>query len=198
LNVDLPEVQGFNLRPRFYREGNSDYVEISAIGTRDTDIKKVTPDVMERWPSEWAAYCDGRPVLPRSGTPLTALSQMGADQAKKLFDGNVQVLEELAVLSDAQAGAFGHGTITLRTLAQKFLAKQESDRKVEVQNKITAAAASPVPVAEANPEAFAKIGAAIDGLSSKIDQLVNILIAQNAPKQRGRPPKDKNGPPNSP
>ena len=191
MNVDIPEVQSFALKPRFYRDGNTDYVEISSVGAKDTVVRKVTPAVMAQFPSQWAAHIDGRPVLPRKGTPLTALSQMGADQAKKLFDGNVQVLEELAVLSDAQCGAFGHGTMTLRTLALKFLAAQEAARKSEIQDKIMKASSDPLPVAN---EGMAELAAAVGSLNTKMDQLVQILIAQNAPKQRGRP--RKNGPNN--
>ncbi len=194
MNVDLPEVQSFALRPRFYRQGNKDYVEISAVGSKDTNICKVTPEIMAQFPAEWRAYSDGQPLLPRKGTPLTAIPQMTDEQAKKLFDGGVHVLEELAILTDAQCQPFGHGTITLRTMAQRELAKREAARRAANHDRISAAVAQPMPVETVN-EDMAKLTTSIDSLTTKFDQLVQVLIAQNAPKPRGRP--KKNGPSNT-
>ena len=191
MNVDIPEVQSHTLVPRFYRENNIDYVEISAIGSKDTVKKKVTPALMAQFPAYWTAHCEGLPPLPRKGTALTEL--MSEQFAKKYFDANVQTLEEIAFLSDSQCDALGQGTVTLRNNAKQHLAKAEAARRSNVQDQIMKASAAPMPVAS---EGMAEVTMAIGTLNSKMDELIHILIAQNTnntPKPRGRPRKEDNG-----
>lgn len=187
MNVEIPEVQSFVLKPRFYREKDVDYIEISMIGSKDTVCHKVKPEDMQRFPAEWAAYCDGRPVLPRKGTPLMNLPGMNESLSKKLYDGNVQTVEELAVLNEGQCGSFGHGTLTQRNNARKFIERKQAEGRNLIAERMTTAIAAPVPVAD--PE-VAELKNAVKDMGAQIAALVQIVAAQNQPKPRGRPKKN--------
>jgi hypothetical protein len=188
LNVDIPEVQGFVLKPRFYRdERGRDHVEIAAVGSKDTVIHRVSPEIMKRFPKEWAAHCDGLPMQPRRGTKLTDLPGMNEPLAKKLYEGNVQTVEELAILNEAQCNGFGHGTLTQVLNARKYIARKEAEGRNLIAERMTTAVTAPNNVAD--PE-VAELKKAVTDMSAQIAALVQIVAQQNAPKPRGRP---KNG-----
>jgi hypothetical protein len=115
--IDLPEVQKFQQRARFFKDGDGDFVEISYVGSKDTNVLKVTPQLMAQYRSEWTAYCDGSPLKIRPGTPLTALHGLDQVMADKYIAQNVHTVEELAVLNDMQCQSLGHGTLTFRKQA---------------------------------------------------------------------------------
>lgn len=179
----LPEVQGFEQSPRFFKSPNGvDFVEISFIGSKDTIVQKVTPEHMAKFRDAWNSYCDGTPMSLRKGTPLTDL--ITEQLAKSLIDRNVHTLEELAVLNDAQCQGLGHGILTLRKSAQEHVAKHYAEAKVRTQNKIAEESTKAQKVDDSATLA------AIGELGVKFDQLAAALLTALAPKPRGRPKKN--------
>jgi hypothetical protein len=132
--LELPEVSAHQQQARFYNENGIDYVEVKFTGSKDAPVFKVRPDHMAKYRDAWNAYCDGTPLKKRDGIPLTALNGVDAQLAEKYVQMNVHSVEELAVLSDAQCQALGHGTLNLRRQANERIGllreqKLESDRK---------------------------------------------------------------------
>jgi hypothetical protein len=101
-DITLPEVAALQQRARFFKDGSIDKVEISAVGSKDTIIKKVGPEEMAKFKPEWDAYCDGIPLTRRPGTPLTDILGVTQDRADAYIARNVHTAEELAVLTDGQ------------------------------------------------------------------------------------------------
>jgi hypothetical protein len=192
IDVDLPEVRALQAQPRFFREDGVDYVEISYIGSKDTNIHKVKPRHMAMFPSEWAAWCDGKPMAIRNGTPLTHLPEINEQFAKNLTERNVHNLEELAVLSDAQCQGLGHGMITNRKKAQQLLAQRELDGKNRanqlVADKMAEVGSAPVALPPEISGVFAEQEKKIDALTNQVSALVDIMSKLAKPK-RGRPRK---------
>jgi hypothetical protein len=193
----LPEIEGFEQTPRFFKDKGVDFVEISFIGSKDTIIQKVKPEHMAKFRDAWNSYCDGTPMALRKGTALTDLAGINEQLAKSLVDRNVHTLEELSVLNDAQCQGLGHGTLTLRRQAQELVAKRWSDSKTRLHNKIAEESSRPAKVEDsASLVAIADLGTKIDQMGANLAQLVSVLTTTLAPKPRGRPPKVKNGPNN--
>ncbi len=193
MDIDLPEVQSFAQQPRFYKDGNKDYVEISFIGTKDTIVKKVTPELMQKFRAEWDAYCDGRPMEKRPGTPLTELPEINEQVAQGLIARNLHNLEELSVLNDHQCQGLGHGMITLRKKAQALIMLRQSQKKTHNQKIISEMTAAAVPSPEAEKE-LSDLRQAVADQAKKIDLLVDALskmAEQNAPRKKRK--KDADG-----
>jgi len=63
MDIDLDIVRPMHQNGRFFKdEFGRDQIEISFVGSKDTLIKDVSPQIMAQFRSEWDAYCDGRPV----------------------------------------------------------------------------------------------------------------------------------------
>ncbi len=194
MDVSIPEVQALPQQPRFFERDGKKYVEISFIGSKDTLEKKVTPEIMAKFPAEWAAYCDGRPLEMRQGTPLTDLTDINEQLAKEYIHRNVHTLEEMSFLSDAQCQALGHGTLTLRKKAQQLVtlrkmerANKERERAVELSAEIgSRPAEKPVDLTEIK-DAMAEQGRQIAALA----EAMKAMLALPAPRKPGRPPKER-------
>lgn len=189
-------------RARFYRQGDRDYVEISFVGQKDTVIRRVGPEHMARFKPEWDAYCDGRPLDRRKGTPLTDL--LNEQRAEQFVVRNIHNLEELAALDDMQCQGLGHGTLTDRQHARQLIVRRKLDEQAKMQDRIKAATSKATPVSEMAPEAKAELAeikqglgemkAAFADLAGSLREIV--AMATRAPAQRGkrggrrgRPPK---------
>lgn len=188
VDVDVPEVRAMHQNARFFREGAIDFVEISFVGSKDTLVKKVTPSHMAKFQPEWTAYCDGRPLEKRKGTPLTDVAGVNSLRAEQFIATNVHTAEELAALSDGQCQALGHGTITARREAQALLEKRAGEfaqtqmaRIANATEKLTAPPAAP-------PPEIAEMKAEIAGLKEGVGAILAAL-AEMKPKKPGRPPK---------
>lgn len=186
MDIDLPEVQAYATKARFFRKDDKDYVEISMVGHTDTLVKKVTPDLMARYREEWNAHCDGVPMQPRKGTPLTELKEITEERAADLVRRNVHTLEELAALSDHQCQGLGHGTITLRKQAQALVMRREFEAK-EADHKRVAEVAYAAPAKEHHPEMQA-LQTIVEEQAKKIDALIALVAQQAEPRK-----KKKNG-----
>lgn len=195
IDIDLPEVQSFAQQPRFYKDGGKDFVEISFLGTKDTLIKKVTPDIMAKFRDAWNAYCDGKPMEKRKGTPLTALPEINEQMAEEFVRRNLHTLEELAVLTDHQCQGLGHGLITLRRKAIAMVQQREFAERDKAHKAITAQNVKAAPVPDEIQEitelkgVVAAQGAAMAEQSKKIDLLVDVLTKLAEPKKKAK----KNG-----
>ena len=192
MNIDLPEVKAIPQHARFYREGERDFAEISFTGEKDTVVKKVTPELMAQYPSEWASYCDGTPMKQRSGTALTDVPTLDQQRAEQFIARNVHTAEELAALHDGQCQALGHGTLTLRKAAREFLALRAMKQAEDSRNKVVEASAGigAVPAEKyASESDLAAVKQTMGELSSNVAALVAMMTAQNAPKKRGPKPK---------
>lgn len=190
MDITLPEVQALHQNARFFKDDTGrDLVEVSFVGVKDTVVKRVTPDVMATFKQEWDAYCDGRPMQRRDGIPLSEI--VNEQRAEHYISRNIHNVEELAMLSDAQCQAVGHGTLTERAAAQKLLSvrRVEADERARKAVSDASAAIGPRPAEKyAAASELEATNAKLDALSDNIAALVAALAEK--PK-RGRPPKDK-------
>lgn len=186
IDIDLPEVQSFAQQPRFFKDGGKDYVEISFLGAKDTVVKKVTPDIMAKFRDEWNAYCDGKPLEKRKGTPLTVLPEISEQMADEFVRRNLHTLEELAVLSDHQCQGLGHGLITLRRKAIALVQQRQFAEKDRAHKAITSAVVKPAP--EENND-ITELKSIVAEQGKKIDVLIDALTKLAEPKKKAK----KNG-----
>lgn len=181
----LPEVATLTQRAEFMKRDGRDMVKISYVGSKDTIIHKVTPEHMARFKAEWDAYCDGRPMVRRPGTPLTDVGSIDQSKADTYIARNVHNLEELAALSDGQCQALGHGTLTDRKAAQQLLAMRKMQEDTSRRDAVGKAAAT-LGAAPANNEELAEIRESIKTLTDA----VSALVAAQTAKKPGRPRKE--------
>lgn len=194
MEVALSEVQGFQQSARFFKENDADYVEIVGLGSKDSLIKKVKPEHMATFKDAWDAYCDGRELEQRKGTPLVE-APMVETVAKSYIARNVHTLEELAMLSDAQCQALGHGTLTYRESARKLLSSRVEVQKQEQMNAVSKATASLGKEAVATVEtkeimgAIGELSAATERTNESLAVLIQLMTAQASKGKPGRKPK---------
>lgn len=190
MNIEIPGVEAMQQSARFFREGEADFIEISFVGSKDTTINKVKPAHMAKFREEWNCYCDGTPMKPRQGTPLTDIPGVDEQRAQHYVSRNVHTAEEIAALSDAQCQALGHGTLTLRKAAQEMIQVKTMKDQERTRDLVTKAAATigAVPAEKyASASDLEQVNAKIDSLATNVNALVEAL---SKPK-RGRPPKDE-------
>ena len=189
-DVLIPEVRELPQVARFFREGERDFVEISYVGAKDTVIRKVTPEHMARFRNEWDAYCDGRPMTRRTGTPLTDVPGVDEKREEYYVHRNIHTADELAVLSDAQCQAVGHGTLTHRQAARQLISMRQMERD-ERNRKAISDASARIGAAPSGDYASASDVTELKNTVGELAQSVAALVAALAPKPRGRPPKPK-------
>lgn len=188
MNIEIPEVQAMAQHARFFREGEQDLVEVSFVGSKDTTINKVKPEHMAKFQDAWNSYCDGTPMKPRKGTPLTDLPGVDDPRAQHYISRNVQTMEELAALSDAQCQALGHGTITLRKAAIETLQLRAMKEQERTRDLVIEAAAS-IGAKPAEKYASETDLAAVKSDVTDIKAMLAQLLEQSAKRRPGRPPK---------
>ena len=191
----LPDlVQSFAAKPRFYKDGNKDLVEISLIGAKDTTVKRVTPDIMARFRDEWNAYCDGKPMEPRKGTPLTTLPEINQDLADTLIARNLHTLEELAVLNDHQCQGLGHGLITMRKKAQAVIMMKQAEAAQRSHKHISdeMAKVGEAPVVDNSAE-IGELKDIVRAQGAQLSALTELLTKMVEPRKPGRPRKGADG-----
>lgn len=184
-DVSLPEVASLQQRARFYTDDNGrPMVEISAIGSKDTIKKKVGPEEMARFKPDWDAFCDGKPLTRRPGTPLTDVPGIDQNKADNYIARNIHNAEELAVLTDGACQGVGHGTLTDRKAAQGLLTMRKLQQTTEQRDRVSKAAADIriAPAEQPANEQIAELGKKIDGVLDGI----NALVAALSPKKPGR------------
>ena len=187
-DINLPEVTVRTLRGRFFKDASGgDKIEISFAGSKDTVVSEVTPEFMAEYREEWNAYCDGRPIVQRAGTLLTELPGINDERAKHLVHMNVHTIEELALLSDMSCQQVGHGTMTERKAARKWLAEKQLRKKEDNQKKMEEAMAAASPVK--NAEADAKLDKLIS-IGEQTNQALLALVQALQPRKPGRPKKE--------
>lgn len=190
-DIVLPEVQALQQVAHFYRENGSDYVRIGFVGEKDTVIRKVNPEHMERFRKEWNAFCDGVPLSRRVGTPLTDIPNLNQELAESYLYRNVHTAEELAALSDGTCQNLGHGTLTFRNEARKLLEKRKLQAAEDASRKISKFVAEPAP-AEPDPRYASKED--VEQVKSGLDEMKQMmaqLLEATAKRGPGRPPKPK-------
>lgn len=190
-DIVIPEVQALQQTAHFYRENGADYVRIGFVGEKDTIIKKVSPEHMEKFRKEWNAYCDGVPLAKRVGTPLTDVPNLNQEVAESYILRNVHTAEELAALSDGTCQNLGHGTLTFRNEARKLIEKRKLQMAEDASRKISKFVAAPAP-AEPDPRYASKedVEQVKSGLDEMKQMMAQLLEATARPKL-GRPPKPK-------
>ena len=182
-DINLPEVPALPQTARFFREGGRDLVEIACVGSKDTIIRKVAPEHMAAFRSEWDAYCDGRPPERRAGTPLTEIPGVQSEKAEVYLTRNLHTLEELAALSDAQCQALGHGTLTDREQARRLLAQRRFAEQERVRQVVSEASATigPMPAdAYASRSELAELKDMLAALGAQV-----AALAKRPPPKRG-------------
>jgi hypothetical protein len=186
-DITLPEVPALPQTARFFREGGRDFVEISTVGSKDTVVRKVQPEHMAAFRSEWNAHCDGLPPQRRAGTPLTDLPSVNEGRAEFYLTRNVHTLEELAALSDAQCQALGHGTLTDREHARKRVDQRRFDAREQARKVVSdaSAAVGPVPTeAYASRSELVEVKDALATLSASVAALVERMQRQPGGKKK--------------
>jgi hypothetical protein len=142
LDILLPEVKPLTQSARFFRKDEQDFIEVSFVGSKDTVIQRVGPGHMAQFKAEWDAFCDGRPIERRAGTPLTALAGITPERAEFYLARNIHTLEELAALSDAQCQSVGHGTLTDRKGAIALVLQRQLEARDKAQRAVQEATAA--------------------------------------------------------
>jgi hypothetical protein len=188
LNIDIPGVKAMQQSARFFRDGEADFIEISFVGSKDTTINKVKPEHMAKFRPEWDSYCDGTPMKPRTGTPLTDLPGVDEQRAQQYVSRNVHTAEEIAALSDAQCQALGHGTLTLRKAAQEMIQLRAMKEQERSRDLVTKAAAT-IGAVPAEKYASASDLAEIKTQIADLSQNVAALVAALSARKPGRPKK---------
>jgi hypothetical protein len=110
-----------NVRAKFFRDGQSDRVEISIVGDPNTLVTKVQPKHLAQFPVEWAHYRSGEKEIDYGGTELTEVPGITASVATALKLQGIHNAEMLASISDAAAHGMGMGGLTMRNTAQLLL-----------------------------------------------------------------------------
>lgn len=188
-DISLPEVPARTMHARFHKDANgSDRVEISMAGTKDTVVTEVTPDVMAQYREEWNAYCDGRPLTQRPGSPLTDIPGMNEDRLKHYLHMNVHTLEELAALNDIQCQGVGHGVMTERKTARTILTTRQAEKKDNFAKKMEQAMKTAQPVQDQQSDEKLDKLIAIGELTN---QNILALIQALQPRKPGRPKKEE-------
>lgn len=119
--VEHKMIKPRGIRPKFMREGNQDFIEISIIGDPNIYRGKVTDEHRQKFPAEWEAYKSGRPLAVK-GQALTELPDINEALAKAFGERGIRTLEELAHLSDAAIQRTGIiGAINFRKAAREKL-----------------------------------------------------------------------------
>ena len=181
IDIATSDVPALELRPRFFRDdGGQDFVEISAVGGRDTVIHKVKPEHMARFSAAWEAYQDGREMPLRKGTPLTDLPQITAELAKTFIERGVHNLEEISILSDAQCQGLGHGTLNLRRQARELVETRKANERTRMFDKISESAS---PVSAPSGE-VAALSAKVDQLATQMQSFLEAMTAAQQPKRK--------------
>lgn len=189
-DITLPEVKAHTQAGRFFRRGDRDYIEISFIGSKDTINQSVTPEHMAKFKAEWDAYCDGRPMQQRPGTPLTDLSQISEARAQDYIHRNVHNLEELAALNDGQCQSLGHGTLTDRKGARALVAERQMQERDKLQREVQqkSATVGPVPAEKyAGNSEVESLKSEVAELKQGMGQILELLQKRKG----GRPKKQK-------
>lgn len=193
MELSIAGVDSFQQSARFYKDDGADFVEISFVGSKDSLVKKVSPEHMAKFKDAWDAYCDGRELEQRKGTPLTD-APMSEIVAKSYVQRNVHTLEELAMLSDAQCQALGHGTLTHRENARKLIATRTDERRQDQMKAVSKAAGTiggAAPTAD-NSEVLETLkdqSQQLKVLNEGIGALVQLMTAQAQKSKPGRKPK---------
>jgi hypothetical protein len=115
--------------------------------------------------------------------------------AKSYVQRNVHTLEELAMLSDAQCQALGHGTLTYREAARKLLSARLETQKQDQMNAVSKASATLGKEAVATVEtkeimsAIGELSAATQQTNESLAMLIQLMTAQATKGKPGRKPK---------
>jgi hypothetical protein len=189
-DITIDIVREMHQNARFFKgEADQDLVEISFVGSKDTLVKKVTPQHMAAFREEWNAYCDGRPPEPRKGTPLTDVRGLDALRSDQFIRQNVHTAEELAALNDIQCQQLGHGTLVARKEARELLRMRGEQAATTALNRISDATKK-IGVAPAEPAPdIAEMKADIAGLKDGMSAILAALESFK-PKKPGRPKKE--------
>lgn len=190
MDITLPEVKPMTTTARFFNKGDRPYVELSFVGSKDTAVQKVTPAIMAQFKPEWDAFCDGRPMEPRAGTPLATLPLIGEERAAAYVARNVHTLEELAALNDIQCQSLGHGTLTDRTAARAMVMRRHAEAEAAARKKVSEASASVGPV-PAEKYAGNSDVEALKGEVAELKQGIGQIMALLQARKGGRPKKPK-------
>jgi hypothetical protein len=167
------------LHVEFYTKDNGanegkPYVRIMAPGDKTNIIDQpVRDDHKERFPRQWLYYQmqQNEGAAQQIGTPLTQWhkdypEEINRDQIAELNILKFVTVEQLALASDTQLQRVGMGGVGLREKARLYLnRKNRADSNAELED---------------TKKQLAALQA----------QMAQLLGAQEAPKRRGRPPKE--------
>lgn len=191
IDVDIPEVRPMSQSARFFEKNGANFVEISFVGSKDTSIQAVKPEHMAKFRDEWNAFCDGQPVKPRKGTPLTDIPGVTSDRMLAFIQANVHTAEELAALSDAQCQGVGHGTLTARQAARQLLQRRAAQQTQQTLDRISEEHKKTAPISSLPPAELGEIKEGIASLNQNMTKLVELMLEDKQRRKGGRPKKDK-------
>lgn len=110
-------------RPIFRTEERVEIFMPSNVQTRP--VFKVTPEYIQRWPEEYAAFKKGLEAAV-DGTPLEQWPPLKRAQVLELKALGFMTVEEIASASDLMVQRIGMGALGLRNLAKAFLDDAEA------------------------------------------------------------------------
>lgn len=151
------------------------FISIKIPGVRNEKVFPASDHYKARFPKHWEAYHNRTADDAVEGTPLVEWPIIKRSQAEELKFWNLQTVEQLATISDTAASE-NRGLITLREKAKAYL----------LASKDTAAINRLQGVEDENSTLKGEVAELKAMVESLKDQVV-----ENAPKKRGRPPKEQ-------
>lgn len=144
-------------KPIFFEMENI-YVELISPGdVKSSPVKKVTQDIIDQFPTEYAAFMRGEEVAVR-GHAIDKWDVLTVGEVKSLKSFNIETVEQLAGVSDSILQNLGMGYRNRQTEARAFLNSLEvmkddaRDTQIaELQKQVAALTAMKIvePVTEA-------------------------------------------------
>jgi hypothetical protein len=120
--VPEPKTRGNpHIKAKFFKEGNTDCVEVAIIGDPNIYHGRATPQDVARFPKEWEAYQAGLDLPTPEGTPLTDIPGFTQELERMYKMYGIHVVEQLATASDIAIQKLGIGSVTFRKHAQNLL-----------------------------------------------------------------------------
>lgn len=112
-----------------------DYVTIKEPNDRLHILDRPVTDLDKaRWPRHWDAYQRQQEQIP-DGTPLEMLFRNEPDIVKRLKDGGIHVIQQVADMSEHTMHGFGMGARTWKQRAEKFLETTGNHEHVAAMEK---------------------------------------------------------------
>ncbi len=169
------------------------FVRVRFVGDRSRTIeRKVTENDKQRWPRQWAAYEAGMAAI-ESGTPLSQWPLIARSQVDEFKMHNIHTVEQLAGLPDVFLQRFMGGQ-AMREQARTYLKNAEDGsalsalvaevRTLKAQNEALEKQLADIAAKGGKSMDDAVANAEVHELKMQMQQMMQMMAQQNAPKTR--------------